>query len=86
MTPEILLQKALDAWGVEVATERPDYPTVKELIYKGNALNVKWSHEVVQDLAAFHGDSSAQNLVIIILNDVAKQVMEISKAKQNEVP
>ena len=75
MTPDEMFQKAIDGWGIEVASPVEDFSVKRVLFYGGKPLGVTWSPEVAQDLAAFHGEDVAQKLVLMLIDQTARALM-----------
>lgn len=84
MTPDVMFQKAIEGWGLEVASPVTDLQTKRVLMYKGEPLGVVWSPETAQDLAAFHGEDVAQKLVLILIEQTARALMGMPEVDKEQ--
>jgi len=76
MTSIDLFRKACKAWGVKEQVHKNNNLNIRrDLSYRGKLLDVHWSPAVVADLAHFHGEESAQALIIMLLDRMSKAIM-----------
>jgi hypothetical protein len=84
MTPVEMFEKALDAWGVEVASPVDELQLKRVLMHEGKPLGVVWSPEVALDLAAFHGQEVADKMIMILLNLTARAITGMDPEEEDD--
>lgn len=74
-----LVTKACEAWGVELSRteyDPKDFKLRRTFSYKGKPLDVVWSPEVAEDLAAFHGMDAQNEIVRVVMDRLIKALLE----------